>query len=217
MIVQSCYYLWFLPQVSWICFSTEAGYVLITKLMENTHPVCTPFCAVVLLAVVVLKRQFFPYLHSSIVILLCYLPGCSAVLVLDCRSKYYFIGNCDENGQKKKTLSWIPEELWKKRWSPCESLVHLPLPKLSDVCKVVGLYLDFMGCLRQIKTKDSSNNQRKQLVSYCCMKCTLHPNFRADGSMQYFKTTFIRVLLLSQVHSHWFVGWRLPSQIYLYH
>lgn len=72
--------------------------------MENTHPVCTPFRAVISLAVVVLKRQFLPYLHSSIVILLCYLPGCSAVLFLDHRSKYYFIGNCDEKGQKNPLL-----------------------------------------------------------------------------------------------------------------
>lgn len=27
-----------------------------------------------------------------------------------------------------------------------------------------------------------------RIVTYCCMKCTDHPNFRANGSKQYFKT-----------------------------
>jgi len=46
--------------------------------------------------------------------------------------------------------------------------------------------------------KNSSNNQRKQLVSYCCMKCSLHPNFWAGGSMEYFKTTLISQNVASQ-------------------
>lgn len=60
-----------------------------------------------------------------------------------------------------------------------------------ELCEVVGLYLGFVRYFRQKKKKDSSDNRRKWLVSYCCMKCTRHPNFRGDGSVQYFKTTLI--------------------------
>jgi len=68
--------------------------------MKYTHPACTPFHAVVLLAVVVPKRQFSPCLQTSFEIFLCYLLGHSVVLVLDHRFQYYFIGCCDKKGQK---------------------------------------------------------------------------------------------------------------------
>lgn len=112
------------------------------------------FYAVILLAVAVLKRHFLPYLHTSFAILLHY--TISLYFQLYCfwsvgfniilQWQYYFIV-----AKRTKILSWIPEESWKKSWNPCESLAHLPLPKLSEVCKVIGLYLDFMGCLRQVK------------------------------------------------------------------
>lgn len=58
MNVQSCYFLWFLPEFCLICFSA-AVYLLVTKLMEYWDPICVPFRGEFSLTVSVKKWQFF--------------------------------------------------------------------------------------------------------------------------------------------------------------